>query len=111
MPPLYQPPGSIGENVDSQNQIRGGMSSDAFPEILGVPIKQGNHGEPNGSREQFARMHQHRYQRPDQRGYCGDTPYRIIRPVLGSDVTHDKASQEVFFYDGHNEYQAEPTQC
>ena len=40
---LYQPPGSIGENVDSQNQIRGGVSSDTFPEILGVPSKQGNH--------------------------------------------------------------------
>ena len=41
--PLYKPPGSIGENVDSQNQIRGGVSSDTFPEILGVPSKQGNH--------------------------------------------------------------------
>ena len=40
---LYQPPGSIGENVDSQNQIRDGVSSDTFPEILGVPSKQGNH--------------------------------------------------------------------
>lgn len=41
--PLYQPPGSIGENVDSQNQIRDGVSNDTFPEILGVPSKQGNH--------------------------------------------------------------------